>query len=72
MQGDPDIIYRPVEVGEGVVYPSADTVETLWPLLGYSAAALLLVDSGVPEIHRLVPRKVIYERQILSSRRARE
>lgn len=25
-----------MEVGEGVVYPLADTVETLWPLLGYN------------------------------------
>lgn len=54
-----------MEVGEGVVYPLADTVETLWPLLGYSDGSFAGSTRCSSEIRRLVPHKVIYDRSIL-------
>lgn len=63
--GEIRILYIAVEVGEGVVYPLADTVETLWPFLGYSGGSFAGSTRCSSEIRLLVPHKVIYERSML-------
>jgi len=65
MRRDPDIIYRRGSQRRGVVYPSADTVETLRAVPGrYTGRPFYGSTCGVPEIRRLAPHKVIYERPI--------
>lgn len=74
MRRDPDIIYRRGSQWRGVVYPLADTVETLWAApIGYTGRPFYSVDRlGVPEIRRFVPHKVIYEQPILQAGREGE